>query len=91
MATAALFAELTSFVSKLTQLNSYGCNANLNFNANAGRIQVALHADFGCDVNIDNNPSRKAPKPSRARRRERRKQASQDCRKESESLNISND
>ena len=91
MATAALFAELTSFVSKLTQLNSYGCNANLNFNANAGRIQVALHADFGYDLTNDNNPSMKAPKPSRVRRRQRRKQASQDSREESESFNISND
>ena len=63
MATASLFAELTSFVSKLSLLNSYGCNANLNFNAGAGRIHVAFHTDLGYDHNFSDTPSKKFPNP----------------------------
>ena len=88
MATAALFAELTSFVSKLSQLNSYGCNANLNFNACAGRVHVTFHADLGDELNFNDTPAKKAPKPSRFRRQQRRKQAFEDARKQSESFNI---
>ena len=89
MATASLFAELTSFVSKLSQLNSYGCNANLNFNASAGRIHVAFHTDLGYDHNFSDTPSKKVPKPSRTRRR--RKQTFQDSRNISEPFNLNND
>ena len=73
---AALFAEMNSFVTKLTQLNSYGLNACLNFNAYGGRVYVSLHAELGGDLETeDYTQARKMPKPSRLRRWLRRRQA----------------
>ena len=73
---AALFAEMNLFVTKLTQLNSYGMNACLNFNAYGGRVYVSLHAELGGDLETeDYTQARKMPEPSSLRRRIRRRQA----------------
>ena len=73
----AMTTEMNSFLSKFTQLNSYGCNANLNFNCFGGRIYVSLQTELGYDLSggYSCNVTRKrSPKPSRVRRRLRRKQ-----------------
>ena len=72
---AALIAEMNSFVIKLSQLNSCGLNACVNFNAYGGRVYASLHADLG-DLEAKDYPQpRKMQKPSRLRRRIRRRQA----------------
>ena len=70
--------EMSSFMMKLSQLNSCGFNACLQFNSFEGRIYVNMSADLGCNVQNDwsetwHNVEKKMWKPSRIKRRLRRK------------------
>ena len=69
--------EMNSFMMKLSQLNSCGFNACLQFNSFEGRIYVNMSADLGCNVQNDwsetwHNVEKKMWKPSRIKRRLRR-------------------
>ena len=74
--------EINSFVSKLMQLNSFGLNASLSFQAHCGRIFVNLQADLGHGDsyhngnnyhNVQTQTRVKKQSPSRRRRLRRRK------------------
>ena len=76
---ASVHYEMHSFLTKLSQLNNCGFNANLHFNCYEGRIYVNLNADLGFFPQNDwsetwNTAERKMAKPSRIKRRLRRKQ-----------------
>ena len=74
---ASVHYELNSFLMKLSQLNSCGFNANLQFNSHNGRIYVHLSADLGYYGQNEwsekwNTVEEKMCKPSRVKRRLRR-------------------
>ena len=70
---STLMAEMSSFITKLSQLNSCGLNACLNLSTCGGRVYASLHADLGDLVTEEYLQPRKRPKPSRLRRRLRRR------------------
>ena len=78
MASAAIYAEVNSFLSKFMQLSSYGLNGNVNFKSNNGRLHASIEVDLG---NIQPFPqdiftsSPQRVKPSRVRRRKQREKA----------------
>ena len=67
-----MLAEMASFLSKLSQLNSFGFNAQLNFNACGGRKFVNMEADLSHASDYCQYLPKTRTKPSRLRRRRRR-------------------
>ena len=78
MASAAVYSEVNSFLSKFMQLSSYGFNGNVNFKSSNGRLHASIEVDLG---NLQTIPrdiftsSSHRVKPSRVRRRKPREKA----------------